>query len=78
MPVHSKPVLLAFCGKSATGKDSTIKWLHNQFNGINIPNRIIVSDTTRPPRVGEKNGIDYYFVSEEEFVRNLNRNKYLE
>lgn len=78
MPAHSKPVLLAFCGKSATGKDTTVKWLHNQFNGMNIPNRVIVSDTTRPPRVSEKNGIDYYFISEEDFIRNLNRNKYIE
>lgn len=75
---NSKPTLLAFCGKSATGKDTTAKWLHKQLNGMNIPNRIIISDTTRPPRVHERDGIDYYFIPEKDFIRGINRNAYLE
>ena len=78
MAEHSKPILLAFCGKSATGKDSTAKWLQKQFETMNIPSRIIISDTTRPPRASERDGIDYYFIPEQDFVRNINRNKYLE
>ena len=75
---NSKPTLLAFCGKSATGKDTTAKWLHKQLSGMNVSNRIIISDTTRPPRVNERDGIDYYFIPEKDFIRGINRNVYLE
>lgn len=73
-----KPTLLAFCGKSATGKDTTAKWLHKQLSGMNIANRIIISDTTRPPRAHERDGIDYYFIPEKDFIRGINKNVYLE
>lgn len=75
---RSKPTLLAFCGKSATGKDTIAKWLHHQLSGMNIPNRIIISDTTRPPRANERDGIDYYFIPEKDFIRGINKNVYLE
>lgn len=75
---NSKPTLLAFCGKSATGKDTTVKWLHKQLSGMNIANRIIISDTTRPPRAYERDRIDYYFIPEKDFIRGINKNIYLE
>lgn len=45
---------------------------------MNIANRIIISDTTRPPRVYERDGIDYYFIPEKDFIRGINKNVYLE
>ena len=37
-----------------------------------------VSATTRPPRPGEKEGCDYYFLSDEEFQRRRNAGEFLE
>ena len=37
-----------------------------------------VSATTRPPRPGEKDGRDYYFLSDEEFQRRRNAGEFLE
>lgn len=51
----TKPVIVAICGKGCSGKDTLLKEL-----GSGIPH--LVSCTTRPPREGEKEGEDYYFV----------------
>jgi guanylate kinase len=37
-----------------------------------------ISHTTRPPRPGEKDGIDYYFVTHEHFLKKINRGIFLE
>jgi len=37
-----------------------------------------ISATTRPPRTGEKDGIDYHFIMLEEFERRRNAGKFLE
>ncbi|HOT53228.1 MAG TPA: MetQ/NlpA family ABC transporter substrate-binding protein, partial [Anaerolineaceae bacterium] len=50
---------------SGVGKDSVIKELRNR----QLPLQFVVTATSRPPRQGERNGIDYIFVSPEEFER---------
>jgi guanylate kinase len=40
--------------------------------------RLSVSATTRPPRPGEKDGVDYYFLSDEEFTRRRQAGEFLE
>jgi guanylate kinase len=37
-----------------------------------------VSATTRPPRTKEKNGVDYYFLTDQQFNRMLKRNEFAE
>ena len=37
-----------------------------------------ISTTTRAPRVGEVNGVDYFFVTKEEFERDIRNNDFLE
>ena len=37
-----------------------------------------VSMTTRQPRAGEVDGVDYYFVTEEEFKKRIEENRFLE
>lgn len=63
-----KPIILAICGKSATGKTRLSCWLVSDLTAHGVKCREIVSDTTRPPRPGEVDGKDYHFVSEEEFA----------
>lgn len=63
--------LIIICGKTNSGK-STLKnaLLQHGFESI-------VTYTTRSPRPGEVNGVDYHFVSEEEF-ENLKKGQLLE
>lgn len=51
-------------GKSATGKDTMFKSIREKYKGI-IP---ILNYTTRPKREGEKEGIEYHFVFNEEYL----------
>ena len=69
-----KPIVLAIVGKSASGKDYFAKMLTREIFYITP----IVSWTTRPPREGEKEGIDYHFASEEEFLAAKQKGEFLE
>ena len=73
-----KPVIIAICGKSATGKDTLASWLISMSKVNNIPVNMIVSDTTRPPRIFEEEGVDYNFLTETEFHNKINNDNYLE
>lgn len=59
--------ILALFGKSASGKDNIQKWIVKNCPKING----IVSCTTRPPRSTEKHGVDYFFLSDEEFAKKV-------
>lgn len=63
---------LILVGKAAAGKDHLKQRL--QKKGFNIG----VSHTTRKPRVNETDGVDYHFVSEEEFKAMINRGEFIE
>lgn len=76
--MNKKPVILIICGKSASGKNITARWLYNNLIGMNIKTHIAVSDTTRPKRVGEQDNIDYHFLSEQDFRTNIRKKEYLE
>ncbi len=56
-------------GKSATGKDTIFKRL---VQNDRVKLKTIIPYTTRPVRTGESNGVEYFFVSEEE-MRNMDR-----
>jgi guanylate kinase len=67
-------MIYLFIGKSGSGKDYMLKQMLK-----NKPNvKPMVSVTTRPPRVGEENGVDYHFVSDEIFDHMLERNAFVE
>lgn len=68
------PVVIAICGPAASGKDYLARYLSSCSLGITN----IVSDTTRSPREGEINGVDYNFISDDDFMAGINQNKYLE
>lgn len=68
-----KPVIFAVAGPSASGKD-TLARLVSERLGYHP----LVSWTTRPPRAGEENGIDYWFASKEEFKSAKNRGNFIE
>ncbi len=61
-------------GPSGVGKSTIIKLLLNSLPNVHFS----VSYTTRPPRPNEENGVDYYFVSREEFESMIKKDKFLE
>ena len=63
-------------GPSGVGKGTLIERLKRDFYDIEIEKSI--SYTTRVPRETEKNGVDYHFVSMEEFVMLVNNNFFFE
>lgn len=59
---------------SGGGKSTMAKRLLNDFKNL----RFSVSATTRSPREGEKNGVHYHFLSEEEFKKRIEKGDFLE
>ena len=65
-------MIIVLTGMSSAGKDTIRKELEYR-NYINI-----VSHTSRPPRVNENEGKDYYFVSQKEFEDMIDNNEMIE
>jgi len=66
--------VLVLVGPTAVGKGTIVRWIIS-----NYPDFVLsVSATTRPPRPGERDGEDYYFVSEAEFDRLVSTHGLLE
>ena len=59
---------------SGAGKTSLVKRLTETLDGVEVS----VSHTTRPPRPGERDGVDYHFVSAPEFSRLREADAFLE
>jgi guanylate kinase len=61
-------------GPSGVGKGTLIRGLMERMNGLELS----VSATTRAPRPGEIDGVDYHFLSREEFDRRVARGDFVE
>lgn len=72
------PIVIGICGKSASGKDTTATRLVDEYIEMGIPVNKVVSYTTRPPREGEIDGVDYHFVDLETFIDMQYDNKFIE
>lgn len=59
---------------SGTGKTSLVKALAEKIDDL----KISISYTTRPPRPGDKDGIDYFFIDELHYQRMVKQNELLE
>jgi len=66
--------LIVISGPSGAGKSSIRKRLFQLLDGLVYS----VSCTTRSPREGEEEGVDYRFVSREEFEERVRRGDFLE
>ena len=66
--------LLIISGPSGCGKNTVYDALALRDNEIGQT----VSATTRKPRDGERDGVDYYFITEEDFLNKINNNEFVE
>jgi guanylate kinase len=70
--INGKVVILS--APSGAGKTTIVKYLLEQNIGLEFS----VSATSRPPRAGEVNGKDYYFIDIKEFKQKISHNEFIE
>lgn len=75
MQAQKKGKLFIFSGPSGVGKGTLKAKLFDEF-GDRLT--FSVSATTRSPREGEINGVDYFFISREEFASRIAKDDFLE
>lgn len=70
--------LLVICGPSASGKDFMARKIAEKCDKENVPYHQVISCTTRPPRIGEVDGKDYHFVTQDKFYDMVDNGEMLE
>ncbi|MDN5097894.1 guanylate kinase [Aliarcobacter butzleri] len=69
-----KGAILIISGPSGCGKSTLLKEVYKNISDYYFS----ISTTTREPRIGEVNGVDYFFVSKEEFEEDIKKGNFLE
>ena len=72
--MSERGVLIIVSAPSGCGKSTILQRLMQQREKL----RFSVSATTRKPRVGEVDGVDYFFIDREKFDRMVENNEFLE
>lgn len=70
----NRGMLIIVTGPSGAGKGTVLKKLFSLRSDVVLS----ISATTRKPRVGEVDGVNYYFLSQEEFLQLVENNQMLE
>ena len=69
-----KGQILIISGPSGSGKSTLLNRLLKEENDLYFS----ISSTTRAPRQGETEGVNYYFISEDEFKKGIDTDEFLE
>ncbi|WP_428567414.1 MAG: guanylate kinase [Solidesulfovibrio sp. DCME] len=64
MPAKRLGLVFVVCAPSGTGKSTLVRRLCNEFDSLSFS----VSATTRAPRPGEADGVDYHFLTRQTFL----------
>ena len=73
-PTQPQPLLIVISGPSGVGKDTVLQALKANHENLYF----VVNATTRQPRPGEINGVDYFFVSSGRFAEMIEQGELLE
>ena len=76
MEVASKGKLIIFSAPSGSGKSTIVQYLMKEHPELRLV--FSVSCTSRAPRGTERNGIDYFFLSPDEFRQKISKGEFLE
>ncbi|WP_314125791.1 guanylate kinase [Segatella maculosa] len=68
--------LLVFSAPSGSGKSTIVQWLVKEHPELNL--HFSVSCTSRLPRGTEQNGVEYFFISPEEFKKKIENEEFIE
>lgn len=71
-----KGKLLIFSAPSGSGKSTIVQWLMKEHPELNM--HFSISCTTRAPRGTEKHGVEYFFLTPEEFREKISREEFVE
>ena len=71
-----KGKLLIFSAPSGSGKSTIINWLMQEHPELNM--HFSISCTSRAPRGQEQNGVEYFFLSPEEFREKIQNDEFVE
>jgi guanylate kinase len=69
-----QPLLIVISGPSGVGKDSVLQRMKSR----DLPFHFVVTATTRPKRPDEVAGVDYHFVSHDDFAEMIDNDELLE
>ena len=68
--------LIIFSAPSGSGKSTLVNYLMEQHPELQLA--FSISCTSRAPRGKEKNGVEYFFLSPEEFKKKIANDEFLE
>ncbi len=71
-----KGKMLIVSAPSGSGKSTIVQWLMNEHPELKL--YFSISCTSRPPRGSEQNGVEYFFLTPEEFKEKIQNNEFLE
>jgi guanylate kinase len=72
--INPEPLLIVISGPSGVGKDTVIQRMKER----NLPFHFVVTAATREARPNEINGVDYFFVTHDEFAEMIEKGELLE
>lgn len=75
---HSDGTLFIVSGPSGAGKTTLINQVRQQLEPLGLSLHFSVSHTTRRARNGEREGINYYYLTDEQFTAMAGRGEFLE
>jgi guanylate kinase len=67
---------LIFSAPSGSGKSTIVQWLTQEHPELNLS--FSISATSRPPRGTEQHGVEYFFLTPEEFKAKIDADEFLE
>jgi len=70
----NKGAILLISGPSGCGKSSLLNKLYNEIDNYYFS----ISTTTRAPRLGETDGVEYFFTTKEQFEEDIQKDNFLE
>ena len=68
--------LIIFSAPSGSGKSTILNWLMAEHPELSLA--FSISCTSRPPRGTERDGVEYFFITPEEFRRRIAAGEFLE
>lgn len=71
---YPQPLLIVISGPSGAGKDTVMQRMKER----GLPFHFVVTATTRPQRINETHGKDYFFVTKEQFAHMIDQDELIE